>query len=449
MATNTYVALDKVTISGSSTNQITFSSIPATYTDLVIVVNGSLTSGAQDLIVFFNNENSGSNYSATYLTGNGTGAFSTRYNNRANFPLSYSSGIGTTNGTFLIQVQNYANTNTFKTTLARVNNTSYGVEASSGLWRSTAAINRIDLICGGSGLTFLAGTTFSLYGIRAEGVSPAAKATGGDIYSDASYYYHVFDSTGTFTPLSSLSCEYLVVAGGGGGGTSNGGGGGGAGGYVYSSATLSATGYTATIGAGGSGAADGNNTTFNGSTALKGGKGGNSGAAGTGGSGTYGSGGGNGRDAGANGGGAGTSGQGFAGGGPSTGSNPNGGSGGGGAGSTGYPGKEDSAANNGGLGGTGTSTYSSWVIATGVGQVVSGTGYIAGGGGGAPANTVQALGGYGGGGQSATFVSGGAIKATSGQAGTGSGGGGGGNTGSWTSAPGNGGSGVVIVRYAK
>ena len=41
MATNTYVALDKVTTSGSATS-VTFSSIPSTYTDLVIVVNGSV-----------------------------------------------------------------------------------------------------------------------------------------------------------------------------------------------------------------------------------------------------------------------------------------------------------------------------------------------------------------------------------------------------------------------
>ena len=54
MATNTYVALDKVTVSGSSTSSITFSSIPATYTDLVLVSNFGMVSNSSTIIGRFN-----------------------------------------------------------------------------------------------------------------------------------------------------------------------------------------------------------------------------------------------------------------------------------------------------------------------------------------------------------------------------------------------------------
>jgi hypothetical protein len=448
MPTNTYIALDKKTIDVAVSN-ITFTGISSAYTDLVIIgaING--VSSATDVWMRVGNGSvdTGTNYSWTWMSGNSAGANS---ESAANSSYLYFDGWGTisTSPSIMeLNYMNYANTSTYKSIIMQRGDSSKEVNAQIGLWRGLTAINTIQI--GLAAGNFNVGTTFSLYGIAKEGTSPAPKATGGAIYSDSTYYYHVFGATGTFTPLSSLACDYLVVAGGAGGGTGNGGGGGGAGGYVYGSSTLSATGYTATIGAGGGGAGDGTNTTFNSLTALKGGKGGNSVGGGTGGSGTYGSGGGSGRDSGSATGGAGTSGQGFAGGGPAIGSNTNGGGGGGGAGGTGYPGKDDSPVDNGGLGGIGTSTYSSWSLATGIGQIVAGTYYIAGGGGGCPVTTVPALGGYGGGGQSATYQSGGTIYATSGQANTGSGGGGGGNTGNWTSGPGNGGSGVVIVRYAK
>jgi hypothetical protein len=71
--------------------------------------------------------------------------------------------------------------------------------------------------------------------------------------SDGTYYYHMFPFTGTFTPTQSITADVLVIAGGGGGG-GNWGGGGGAGGLLYfSSQSLTATGYTCTVGAGGTG----------------------------------------------------------------------------------------------------------------------------------------------------------------------------------------------------
>ena len=114
------------------------------------------------------------------------------------------------------------------------------------------------------------------------GAVAGPKATGGTITSDASYWYHTFTGNGTFTPLQSLTADILVIAGGGGGGINQYGntigGGGGAGGLLYfSSQSLTATGYTCTIGGGGSanttGAAgtNGSDSQFGALTLVKGG----------------------------------------------------------------------------------------------------------------------------------------------------------------------------------
>ena len=78
MPTNTYVALDKVTV-GTATNTISFTSIPQTYTDLVMVFDGTVASGGTAGLTFtINGVVSGNLYSYTRLQGNGTTASSSR-----------------------------------------------------------------------------------------------------------------------------------------------------------------------------------------------------------------------------------------------------------------------------------------------------------------------------------------------------------------------------------
>jgi hypothetical protein len=435
MPTNTYVALDKITVSGTSTTSISFTSIPATYTDLVLVFNG-YTNAQAGCFLRFNNDTT-SNYSDTRLLGSGSSAASDRDTSVTGI-LAFVS-TSTTNGiNEIIQIQNYSNTTTFKTALLRWNNASSYVAALVGLWRKTPeAINRIDMTLSTS--YFVAGSTFSLYGIASSGAG--AKATGGTVYSDSQYFYHVFNASGTFTPTQSITADVLVVAGGGGGGTSARSGGGGAGGLLaYSSQSLTAIGYTCTIGSGGAAAAapggtTGNNSQFGSLTASTGGGGGgtenNAGK-------TGGSGGGGGGGASAGAGGGATSGQGFAGGaGYAPGSDQQGG-GGGGAGAVGQAGLGAGTGDpqTGGAGGIGaTSAFINAIgAATGAGQLVSGNYYFAGGGGGHFAGS----GGAGGGGGTTNTA------LIAGFANTGGGGKGGGS-----SLAAAGGSGIVIVRYAK
>jgi hypothetical protein len=453
MATNTYVALDKVTL-GSAAATVTFNSISSAYTDLVIVCNtytrfGSET--ASTMWIRFNGD-TGTNYSTTGLSGNGTSASSSRVSNSNYAEVAQTMAkTGTTSTVFtpaILQIMNYRNSTNNKTILSRsgnedgTNNTSRRTDARGSLWRNTAAITSITI--GNDAIEYLAGSTFELYGILAEGVSPTTKATGGAVYSDDVYYYHVFGASGTFTPTQSITADVLVVAGGGGGGGWLGGGGGAGGLLGFNSQSLnSGTSYTVTVGSGGaksssntSPGSNGSDSQFASLTLVKGGGYGGvyTGAGGSVPNGnTGGSGGGGGGQVGAtSSGGSGTSGQGNAGG--NTANNSLRGGGGGGAGAAGGA----STTTVTGAGGVGLSTYSSWGIATGTGENVSGVYFYAGGGSGATNQGGTELGGGSGGGGSTLGIRDG-IPA--------SGGGGAGAQDSSTS--GKGGSGVVIVRYAK
>jgi hypothetical protein len=159
----TYTPIATQTLS-SAASSVTFSSIPSTYTDLIVVINGAANSTANGEIQF--NGDTGSNYSYTFLTGDGASATSGRETSTTRILLNYYGYFDTGYSTNMIaQVQNYSNTTTNKTVLVRGNNASNGTAAVVGLWRNTAAITSVTIKTGSS--TFTAGNTFSLYGILA------------------------------------------------------------------------------------------------------------------------------------------------------------------------------------------------------------------------------------------------------------------------------------------
>lgn len=441
MPTNTYVALATTTLS-SAASDITFSSISGAYTDLRLIFEGMAVSAGQDIYCQVNGDTA-TNYSHTRLTGNGTAASSSRGSSLAYMRFSDGGSPQTTNTSLTkVDFMNYSNTTTYKTVLNRADNANRGTDAVVNLWRSTAAITSIKFYISSGNIA--SGATATLYGIAASSVG--AKATGGTIYSDSQYYYHVFGGSGTFTPTQSITADCLVVAGGGAGGYANGSssGGGGAGGLRGpTSQSFTATAYTITVGAGGTST----------SSPTYGGKGNTSsligGALSI--SGTGGGGGGgisdNGQQGGSGGGGsnnnqtagAGNQGsyspvEGFAGGAGAASNFSSGG--GGGASAVGNPGP---ASGTGNTGGAGSSAYSTWASATSTG--VSGSYAGGGGGGGGSANAAGGAGGGGTGGITATPQSG-----TAGTINTGSGGGGSQGT---ALVGGAGGSGIVIIRYAR
>lgn len=149
----------------STTTTVTFSSIPSTYTDLILVVNARTDTG-NALTMQFNGD-TGTNYSNTSLVGNGTTASSARSTSQSVYYYGgWITGFGTTGGNAIIQIQSYAKTTTYKTAITRFNAVATETEAIVGMWRNTSAITSIVLSASG-GAIYQIGSTFTLYGIAA------------------------------------------------------------------------------------------------------------------------------------------------------------------------------------------------------------------------------------------------------------------------------------------
>jgi hypothetical protein len=160
MAT-TYEAIATTTIA-TATPTVDFTSISSAYTDIICVSNATASASAYTNITF--NNDSGSNYSNTYISGNGTTAVSGRGSNQT-IMIGFYMYSGASPATNIFHLMNYSNTTTYKTCLTRFVDAAYEVNARVTLWRSASAINRITLTRASG--NFSVGSTFTLYGIKA------------------------------------------------------------------------------------------------------------------------------------------------------------------------------------------------------------------------------------------------------------------------------------------
>ena len=141
----------------SNVTSYTFSSIPSTYTDLVLVSFAKGTANEQTCMQF--NSDTGNNYSFTYLVNTTSGRAS-------NLSFALAGGVNTSEfATSLTNINNHSNSTTYKTVLDRRGSASTYVGADVSLWRNTAAINAIKLFPE-NGASFVTGSTFTLYGIQ-------------------------------------------------------------------------------------------------------------------------------------------------------------------------------------------------------------------------------------------------------------------------------------------
>ena len=164
-AGSTYSTIATTTL-GSAASSYTFSSIPGTYTDLVLIINGG-TAATTNVQLRFNGD-TGTNYSSTQLYGDGTSAGSFRYSSAAGLQINYYAyPENAFDWNAICHIQNYSNSTTYKTALARANKASNGVNAAAGLWRSTAAITSLTVRSSDGATNFNVNTTFTLYGISA------------------------------------------------------------------------------------------------------------------------------------------------------------------------------------------------------------------------------------------------------------------------------------------
>lgn len=163
----TYSSIATTTL-GSAAASYTFTSIPSTYTDLVMVVQTRHSgSGDGNWVQALPNSSTASSYGNTYLQGSGTTATSGRYSSRNDGYF-----IGLCNSTSLTiittQFMNYANSTTYKTAISRSNASSTdGTMALVHLWAQTTAISSIKVQIESGSVNLVAGSILSLYGIAA------------------------------------------------------------------------------------------------------------------------------------------------------------------------------------------------------------------------------------------------------------------------------------------
>lgn len=148
----------------------TFTSIPQTYTDLVLIYQTRASSQNVYIdVVGQVNGDTGSNYSFQYMSGDGSSP-------RAGYSSSPSRMIFDSNGApwnsywaiGRINFMSYTNAK-YKTVLSRTDNaggSSGGADFVMNLWKNTAAITSIKIYLDG-GYNLDAGTTLTLYGIAA------------------------------------------------------------------------------------------------------------------------------------------------------------------------------------------------------------------------------------------------------------------------------------------
>ena len=168
---NTYTLIYK-SILTSNQSSVVFSSIPSTYTDLVLVANYGISNAGYTFGVQFNSD-TGTNYSFTYLRGNGSSTLSYRKANMV-FAAFCDEVSANNNNTAIVHFQNYSNSSTYKTFITRTGNADRSTNTAVGLWRSTSAITSMvikEAADGGSGTfgtgNIASGSTFTIYGIKA------------------------------------------------------------------------------------------------------------------------------------------------------------------------------------------------------------------------------------------------------------------------------------------
>ena len=166
----TYTLIASTTVGSGGTANIEFTSIPATYTDLVVLFSLRTTRSFayDDPVVQFNSNSS--NYSYTVLQGTGSAVTSYRASSTSFIYLGECNGDTSTASTFSNQtmyIPNYTSSNnkTVSVTSSMENNAAAAYsDAIAGLWANSAAITSLK-IYSASAANLKQYSTAYLYGI--------------------------------------------------------------------------------------------------------------------------------------------------------------------------------------------------------------------------------------------------------------------------------------------
>jgi hypothetical protein len=166
----TYTKIASSTVGAGGASSVTFSSIPATYTDLVIKISARQNVAYANAYLQFNGS-SGANYSYRRLRSDGSGTSSATASSQTSADIfasvNRSSSTANTFSNAEIYIPNYTSANFKSFSIDAVNeNNAIAADAALGadLWSQTAAITSVTLLAD-SGAAYTQYSTFTLYGI--------------------------------------------------------------------------------------------------------------------------------------------------------------------------------------------------------------------------------------------------------------------------------------------
>jgi hypothetical protein len=174
--TNSYESIQTVTL-GSAQSTISFSSIPSTYKHLQlrgITKQSATTTGFPNVGLYFNADQTATNYRAHFINGNGSAASAgevqaTGYNAYSFNTITSNAGYTNMFAAFVMDILDYGSTNknkTIRTLSGQDANGSGEVIFSSGLWmNSSTAVSGITISLPGGG-NFVTNSQIALYGLK-------------------------------------------------------------------------------------------------------------------------------------------------------------------------------------------------------------------------------------------------------------------------------------------
>jgi hypothetical protein len=165
-----YDSIATTTVGSGGVADITFSSIPSTYTHLQIRCLVRSTGAGANMLMQLNSD-TGSNYAWHALYGEGTAAAAAATTSTTSTIMGWAPQSGSTANAFggsVIDILDYSNTNKYKTTRSLNGADLNGggvIQLTSGLWMSTSAVTSIKIYMNTGNLAQY--SSFALYGIKA------------------------------------------------------------------------------------------------------------------------------------------------------------------------------------------------------------------------------------------------------------------------------------------
>lgn len=164
---NTYTLISSNVLSASASS-VTFSSIPSTYTDLVLRASIRSDAASGQEVIYINPNSLTTNQSSTVIEGNGSNGAGSNRTTRIETRAVGNTATSNTFSSSETYIPNYNSASVHPISnfgVAENNNTVAVMNAVASLWNSATAISSLSVTLA-IGTNFLSGSSFYLYGIK-------------------------------------------------------------------------------------------------------------------------------------------------------------------------------------------------------------------------------------------------------------------------------------------